>query len=96
MYDMYSAQGGRPAVQYVRCLPKGGVPLYNMDSVQGGGSQCTIRTVPKGRVPMYEEEEEETWLNPARITFPMVPTGPSPGTPLFRGLRWGMLVSLWT
>ena len=45
---------------------------------------------------MYEEEEEETRLNPARMTFPMVPTGSPPGTPLFRGLRWGMLVSLWT
>ena len=35
---------------------------------------------------MYEEEEEETRLNPARMTFPMVPTGSPPGTPLFSGL----------
>ena len=66
MYDMYSAQGEGPNVQYVQCpkegsqgtictVPKGGGSQCTICTVpKRGGSQCTISTVPKGRVPMYD------------------------------------------
>ena len=48
--DMYTAKGEIHDAQYVQC-PRGGVPMYDMYSAQGGGSQCIMCKFSKGGGP---------------------------------------------